>query len=117
MRLAAPSAKSVMRVLVVCGAGASSTFVAHRIRRAAAQRGVELTAQASSLTAASELMRDIDIVVAGAHLGDALSGLLAGADAANVPHVVLSDAARQEGDHMLDLILEAVEAVPSERIL
>jgi len=26
----------VVRIIVVCGAGASSTFVAHRIRRAAA---------------------------------------------------------------------------------
>jgi hypothetical protein len=32
--------------IVVCGAGASSTFVAHRIRRAAAARGLEVRATA-----------------------------------------------------------------------
>ncbi len=38
-----------MRILVVCGAGASSTFVAQRLRRAAAAAGLDWDAAAGML--------------------------------------------------------------------
>lgn len=99
-----------MRVLIVCGAGASSTFVAQRLRRAAAARGVELTPVPSSVAAAPDLIPTTHVVLAGAHLGDEVAVLAAAAAAADVPFVVLADAARQDGDRLLDTTLAATSA-------
>jgi len=104
-----------MRVLIVCGAGASSTFVAQRLRRAAAARELDLTPIASSASAAPDLIPTVDIVLAGAHLGDALDALRAAAEASHVPVLVLADAAREDGDELLDTTLAAA-AAPRERI-
>ena len=104
-----------MRVLIVCGAGASSTFVAQRMRRAAAARGLDVTPIASSASAAPDLIPTTDVVLAGAHLGDALEALRAAAASAAVPVLVLADAAREDGDELLDSTLAAV-AAPRERI-
>lgn len=99
-----------MKVLIVCGAGASSTFVAQRLRRAAATRGLELTAIASSASAAPDLIPTVDLVLAGAHLGAAVVDLGVIAAAVAVPIVVLDDAARQDGDELLDTTLAATAA-------
>ncbi|MCS0498666.1 PTS sugar transporter subunit IIB [Protaetiibacter mangrovi] len=104
-----------MRVLIVCGAGASSTFVAQRLRRAATARGLELTATPSSAAAAPDLLAAADVVLAGAHLGDEVARLGAAAASAAVPFVVLADAARQDGDELLDTTLAAVGAASHGR--
>ncbi|AYF97541.1 PTS sugar transporter subunit IIB [Protaetiibacter intestinalis] len=104
-----------MRVLIVCGAGASSTFVAQRLRRAAADRAVELEAVASSASAAADLVGGADVVIAGAHLGSTVAELAVLAADARVPFVVLDDAARQDGDELLDTTLAALGSAPRER--
>lgn len=97
-----------MRVLIVCGAGASSTFVAQRLRRASAARGVELTPLPTSAAAAPDLIPEADVVIAGAHLGAAVASLGAAAAASDVPFVVLDGGAREDGDTLLDMALAAV---------
>ena len=62
----------MVRIIVVCGAGASSTFVAHRIRRAAAARGIEVRATATSESQLDQALADADVLLVGAHLGDRL---------------------------------------------
>ncbi len=104
-----------MRVLIVCGAGASSTFVAQRLRRAATARGVELTPVASSASAAAGLLPGSALVLAGAHLGEEIARLRAAAASADVPFVVLADAARQDGEELLDTTLAALAAVDHGR--
>ncbi len=99
-----------MRVLIVCGAGASSTFVAQRLRRAAAARGLDIVPVPSSADAATDLIPDVDVVIAGAHLGERVAVLGAAAAAADVPFVVLRDAAREDGDELLDTTLAAAAA-------
>jgi PTS system cellobiose-specific IIB component len=96
-----------MRVLIVCGAGASSTFVAQRLRRAATARGLDLTPVPTSASAAPDLIPDADVVIAGAHLGTAIAALGVAAAAADVPFVVLDDAAREDGEVLLDTTLAA----------
>ncbi|MGW9628654.1 PTS sugar transporter subunit IIB [Microbacterium sp. NPDC055521] len=58
-----------MRILVVCGAGASSTFVAQRLARAADGAGLPWSAEAgterTALTAAG-----VDLVLVGPHLAE-----------------------------------------------
>jgi PTS system cellobiose-specific IIB component len=97
-----------MNIIVVCGAGASSTFVAHRIRRAAAARGIEVRATATSESQLEQALRDADVLLVGAHLGDRIGLLRERAAAASVPIAILPDdaAAAPDGENALDLALE-----------
>lgn len=61
-----------MRILVVCGAGASSTFVAQRVRRAAAALGLGYTAVAGTPQSLATDLDTADVVLVGPHLADAL---------------------------------------------
>ena len=96
-----------MRVLIVCGAGASSTFLAQRLRRAALARGIELTTVPTSAAATPDLVPTSDVVIAGAHLGATVASLGSAAAASDVPFVVIADAAREDGDTLLDTTLAA----------
>lgn len=59
-----------MRILVVCGAGASSTFVAQRLRQAAVSSGRDWeTAAGTERTIASNAA---DLLLIGPHLADRL---------------------------------------------
>ncbi|GAA1249327.1 PTS system cellobiose-specific IIB component [Microbacterium phyllosphaerae] len=75
-----------MKILVVCGAGASSTFVAQRLRRAASDAGLEWDAAAGmeySVTGG-----DHDLILVGPHLADRLDAIR---DATLVPVAVLPE--------------------------
>jgi PTS system cellobiose-specific IIB component len=62
-----------MKILVVCGAGASSTFVAQRLRRAASDAG--LSWDASAGMEHSVAAGDHDLVLLGPHLADRLDAI------------------------------------------
>lgn len=98
----------MVRIIVVCGAGASSTFVAHRIRRAAAARGVEVRATATSDSGLDTALGDADVLLVGAHLGDRIDALRERAAVASVPVAILDAgaAAAPDGEEALDLALE-----------
>lgn len=57
-----------MRILVVCGAGASSTFVAQRVRHAAQARGLDITATAGTEQSLPIDLDAADIVLVGPQL-------------------------------------------------
>ena len=75
-----------MRILVVCGAGASSTFVAQRLRTAAAAAGLDWDAAAGMES--SVIGSDHDLILVGPHLGDRLPAIR---DSARAPVAVLPD--------------------------
>ncbi|MFB6496465.1 PTS sugar transporter subunit IIB [Bacillus haynesii] len=56
------------QVLLVCGAGASSGFMANAIRKAGKKRGMEMTVQARSESQLSEYLDEIDVLLIGPHL-------------------------------------------------
>ena len=62
-----------MRILVVCGAGASSTFVAQRLRRAASDAGLDWDASAGTEQTVSTAFADV--VLVGPHLSDRLDAI------------------------------------------
>jgi PTS system cellobiose-specific IIB component len=100
---------AAMRVLVVCGAGASSTFVAMWLRKAAAARGLDVIASASSDTELDELAADSDVVLIGPHLADRFDDLAQrvrarGASAVLVPEQIITT---RDGAAALDLALAA----------
>lgn len=98
-----------MRILVVCGAGASSTFVAMWVRKAAAGRGLDVVTAASSDAELDELAAEHDVVLIGPHLADRFEALAerasaAGASAVLIPEAVITG---RDGDAALDLALAA----------
>ena len=60
-----------MKIIVVCGAGASSTFVATRLSRAATVAGLDIDASAVPVSALDADLASADALLLGAHLGDA----------------------------------------------
>ncbi len=64
-----------MRILVVCGAGASSTFVAQRLRRAAAGAGLDWETSAGTPGTAADGAQDV--LLLGPHLADQADGIRA----------------------------------------
>ncbi len=68
-----------MRILIVCGAGASSTFIARRLQRAADDEGLPLTARAGVWGDAVD-ERGTDLVLIGPHLADRLEEAASAAD-------------------------------------
>ncbi|WP_309102457.1 hypothetical protein [Microbacterium sp.] len=75
-----------MRILVVCGAGASSTFVAQRLRRAAALAGLDWQATAGMPETA--LDGGHDLLLLGPHLASRLEAIR---DSVQSPVAVLPD--------------------------
>lgn len=55
-------------VLLVCGSGASSGFMAANIRKEAKARGVEITVNARSESEIENYIDDIDCLMIGPHL-------------------------------------------------
>jgi len=90
-----------MKILVVCGAGASSTFVAQRLRRAASDAGLDWDAAAGMEHSATG--GDHDLILVGPHLADRLHAIR---DAAAVPVVVLPEDvfADRDGTRTLALV-------------
>jgi PTS system cellobiose-specific IIB component len=82
-------------ILIVCGAGASSTFVASRIRAAAASAGVPVTVEAGSTDDLPDRLAGVGVLLVGSHLAELFDALAADADARGVraallPSTVLS---------------------------
>ncbi|OAN40029.1 PTS sugar transporter subunit IIB [Microbacterium sp. H83] len=97
-----------MRILVVCGAGASSTFVAQRLRRAASDAGLDWDATAGMESSLSG--GDHDLVLVGPHLAERLDAIRA---AVPVPVVVLPDDvfADRDGSRTLALARSVIAEV------
>lgn len=64
-----------MRILVVCGAGASSTFVAQRVRHAAQAAGRDVSAVAGTEQSLAIDLDAADVVLVGPHLRRSLENI------------------------------------------
>jgi PTS system cellobiose-specific IIB component len=100
-------------VLVVCGAGASSTFLAHRIRATARGRDIDLVVAASSLEGLEKRLPDVDVLLVGPHLSSRFDELSRLAQAAGARSALLpSDVFGAQGD---DAVLDLVQALGEEQ--
>jgi PTS system cellobiose-specific IIB component len=80
-----------MKILVVCGAGASSTFVARRLNTAAQARRLPWAAIATNESWLADQIPGCDLVLLGPHLAPRLQQIKGQAATFGVP-VVLLDA-------------------------
>lgn len=76
-------------VLIVCGAGASSTFLASRLRTLAKKRGLDLTATAASVSDLRPHLHTSSVLLVGPHLADSFSSLETEAAVFGVPALLL----------------------------
>ncbi|WP_426625933.1 PTS sugar transporter subunit IIB [Leifsonia sp. McL0607] len=97
-----------MKIIVVCGAGASSTFVAVKLRTAAAARGIQVEVAAGSASQLDSL-GGIDVVLVGSHLEAAVPALRTRARMTGTAVAVLPPVspAALDGARALDLALDA----------
>ncbi|MEU8764692.1 PTS sugar transporter subunit IIB [Streptomyces sp. NPDC048659] len=58
----------MLRIMIVCGSGASSGFIAQRMRKAAKKAGVEASIDARSETELAAVLPELDVVLIGPHL-------------------------------------------------
>ncbi|MFT4156798.1 MAG: hypothetical protein QM630_02555 [Microbacterium sp.] len=75
-----------MKILVICGAGASSTFVAQRLRSAAESVGLDWETTAGTFQSVTE--SSADLILVGPHLKARADGLQ---EVLPMPVVVLPD--------------------------
>ncbi|GAA1945895.1 PTS sugar transporter [Microbacterium deminutum] len=99
-----------MRILVVCGAGASSTFVAQRVRHAAHDQGLDYSAFAGTEKSLPIDLDAADVVLVGPHLAHALERIerdaeLRGTTVVLLPSDIFTD---MDGTRTLALIRDAV---------
>ncbi|MBB2976375.1 PTS system cellobiose-specific IIB component [Microbacterium endophyticum] len=80
-----------MRILVVCGAGASSTFVAQRLRHAARARDLSYSSSAGTLRSLEIDLDATDVLLLGPHLKAELDNIAASAASKGVTVAVLPD--------------------------
>lgn len=101
-----------MRILVACGAGASSTFVAQRINSAARARKLAWTATATTEAALPADLASADLLLLGPHLEPHLEQIQADAAPHGVPVVLLGPDvfADISGERTLERIGAAVQA-------
>lgn len=80
-------------IVIVCGAGASSTFLASRMRSLAKQRGLDVRVTASSTEGLASLLPTADVLLVGPHLAAGYDDLAAAAAAHGVPVALLPETA------------------------
>ena len=93
-------------VLIVCGAGASSTFLASRMRSIAKARGLDLSVSASSDSEVRPRLHTTTVLLVGPHLAPAFTALEAEAAVFGIPAALLPQTAFGPGgaEHALDIV-------------
>ncbi len=101
-----------LKVLLVCGSGASSGFMAANIRKTAAARGIKMSVTARSESEIENYIDEIDCLMIGPHLAylmDEMEEILA--DRPNVKAALMKPEyySHLDGEKALDHILSLFE--------
>lgn len=97
-------------ILLCCGAGMSSGFLAQRARQAANKRKLNVNVEARSHSDIASYLNSIDILMIGPHYGGELSKFEQMAKPHNIPVCVIPQDmyAQLQGDRLLDLAMEKI---------
>lgn len=95
-------------VLLVCGSGASSGFMAANVRKAAAARGMKMSVNARSESEVLNYVEDIDCLMVGPHLATVIPSLEEDIEGYDIKIAVIEKEAyaKLNGEMVLDQILE-----------
>lgn len=100
--------KKMKNILLICGSGASSGFMAAAIRKAAKKRKLEFSVKASSESQLDDRIDSIDYLLIGPHLSYMLNDLQEQTKDKNVKAAVIPQSVygTLNGEKALDLILK-----------
>ncbi|QYH35367.1 PTS sugar transporter subunit IIB [Salinibacterium sp. M195] len=98
-------------VLVVCGAGASSTFLVHALRRQSEVRGIHHTFFPASISALTMPLIDVDVVMVSSHVADFFdqanaAAISIGATALQLPSLNFTPAGADIALNLLDSLTQ-----------
>ncbi len=98
-------------VLLVCGSGLSSGFMAKNIRQAAKAKGIDMKVSARSESEVVDYIEDIDMLLVGPHMSHLMNDLKEEADPYDVPVQLIDEKAYGEldGEAVLKTILETLK--------
>jgi len=101
-----------LKVMLVCGAGASSGFMAANIRKAAAARGLDYSVIARSESEIENYIDEIDVLMVGPHLSYILDEVENWVGDANIPVLLMRPDyySMLDGDAALDHLLTMINA-------
>ncbi|MCR4782674.1 MAG: PTS sugar transporter subunit IIB [Lachnospiraceae bacterium] len=96
-----------INVLLVCGSGASSGFMAANIRKAASARGLEMSVTARSEAEISNYVDEIDCLLVGPHLASELDYIKEDIEGYDIKLDIIDKGAysKLNGDQVVDQIL------------
>ena len=80
-----------MKILLVCGVGASSGFIAQAMRRVAKVRGLEATIIARSESELLDNIKDADCLLIGPHLAYQEETIKKSIESYHVPYTFISE--------------------------
>ena len=100
-------------ILLVCGTGASSGFMAKNIRQAAKARNIEIGVKARSDSVVEDYIEDIDLLLVGPHLSYMLQDLEDIADPYDVPVRIIPEEAygSLDGNAVIDFLLSEFKEI------
>ncbi|MEF9967254.1 MAG: PTS sugar transporter subunit IIB [Longicatena sp.] len=98
-------------MLLVCGTGASSGFMAKNIRQAAKARGIEIGVKARSDSTVEDYIEEIDLLLVGPHLSYMIDDLKEIADPHDVPVDIIPKElyGNLDGNGVLDFALNILK--------
>lgn len=93
-----------MEILIVCGGGASSSFIAQNVYKAGKAQGLDLNVEAISETELEDYVYDRDVILIGPHLKYLEENLAEVINAEGVPFAFISDMnyAKMDGAAILE---------------
>lgn len=99
---------SKLRILLCCGAGMSSGFLASNARKAAKKKKITASVEAKSYSEVNDYLRSIDILMLGPHYASELPKYEELAKPYGVPVMVIPQDvyAQLDGNRLLDLAIE-----------
>lgn len=97
------------KVLLICGTGASSGFMAKNVRKAAKEKGKDVEVKARSDSELDEYIEEIDLLLVGPHLKYMLEDLKKEAKPYNVPVEIIQEEAYGSLDG--EAVLKQIESI------
>ena len=100
-----------MKVLLVCGGGASSGFMANNLRKAAKERGIAMEAKARSETEVELYASEVDCIMLGPHLSYLEAEMIERVKGTSAKVFVMDRSyySTLDGDEALDDLLDHLE--------
>lgn len=101
-----------LRVLLVCGSGASSGFMAANMRKAAAKMGLEMDIKARSESEIENYIDEIDVLMVGPHLAYILDEVEDYTNGANIPVILMKAEyySSLDGEKAVNHLLEEIKS-------